>query len=112
APSLSGSRDTTLGYDRSDHFVNVRTTTLTDANGVTAAPNIARDFNFANKVYAQAGLSVIEIAHRNYSSGTTPPANSPTFTFPLSMTERMNIASRLNDSSVPVNKIETYYAPV
>ncbi|MCS7032452.1 MAG: hypothetical protein NZ561_00480 [Phycisphaerae bacterium] len=73
------------GYDMSDHQLRIRTTTLTDSNGVSAAPNIARDFHYANRIWggSQAGLSVIQDAHRNYTSGGANPGGLPvTFTFP------------------------------
>lgn len=77
--------DTFLGYDTSDHVTRVRTTTLTDSNGVVATPNFARDFNFMNRIYgSQAGWSVLETAHRNYTSGAAVPGGNPVnFTFPI-----------------------------
>jgi hypothetical protein len=77
--------NTVFGYDTSDHITRIRTTTLTDANGVTATPNIARDFNFMNRIYgSQAGWSVLETAHRNYTSGGAVPGGNPVnFTFPI-----------------------------
>lgn len=58
-PAMDGTRDLNFGFDRSDRFVNVRTVTVTDNAGVAANPNIRRDFDFSNKVYALAGLSII-----------------------------------------------------
>ena len=77
--------DTTLGYDMSDHQIRIRTTTLTDSAGVVAMPSIGRDFNFANRIWggSQAGLSFIQDAHRNYTSGAANPGGQPVnFTFP------------------------------
>lgn len=88
ARASSRLRSTGFGFDMSDHLIRVRTTTLTDRNGVTATPNIERDFNFANRTYlSQAGLSVVETAHRNYTSGNPVPGGNPVnFTFPIATT--------------------------
>ncbi|MCC5640413.1 PEP-CTERM sorting domain-containing protein [Nostoc sp. CHAB 5844] len=59
-PVLDGTVNTTLGYDWSDFRVNVRSTIVVDKNGVSAAPNARRDFDFANQIYAQIGISVIQ----------------------------------------------------
>ncbi|MGH8598449.1 MAG: hypothetical protein ACREXT_17490, partial [Gammaproteobacteria bacterium] len=99
------------GYDRSDHFVNARTTKLTDAAG-TAAPvgGIPDDFDYTNRIWAQAGLSVIETATRPVVS---PAAGTASFTFPLSHgigqagpPEEQNIMSANNG---PIGTVEVYY---
>jgi len=66
--------DTAIGYDRSDHFVNARTTILTDTAGnIAPSGGIPDDFHFANKAWAQAGLSVIEVATRPIALPASEP---------------------------------------
>jgi hypothetical protein len=102
-PSLAGPRDQDFGYDRSDHFVGVRTTTLVDSTGGPAMPDIPRDFAFANRAFVQqAGLSVLETAHRTL--GSSPPAE---FTFPLDVPEEMALAANRN-AGAPT--LDAYYA--
>ncbi len=80
-PSLSGGRDAFFGYDRSDHFVRVANNTVTDgtpapAGPRTAAPNIPRDYDFANRAWAQSGLSVLSVQERGVvEAGVTFPLN-------------------------------------
>ncbi|MFO0910510.1 MAG: hypothetical protein U0794_19555 [Isosphaeraceae bacterium] len=109
APSLAGPADNALGYDRFDNVVNVRTTILTDANGVTAAPNITRDFDYANQIYGQAGISIIQTATRNYTSGANPGGGNvaTNFTFPLANADMVNIKTNLNGAQPTV---DAYYA--
>ncbi|MHB1156434.1 MAG: PEP-CTERM sorting domain-containing protein [Phycisphaerales bacterium] len=105
APWIGGPADTNFGYDRSDRNYSVRTNVLTDANGIVGAPNFATDFDYANKIYMlQAGVSVIQTANRNITSGL---AGSPAFTVPLSNAEEQAIMTNLN-AAAPT--IETYYA--
>jgi hypothetical protein len=59
-PALDGTTNTSSGFDRSDFSVNVRSTTVVDKNGVAATPNARRDFDYANQIYAQAGISVLQ----------------------------------------------------
>ena len=61
-PALDGTTDTMLGYDRSDHAVTLRALVVTDdttPTPQTATPDIPRDLHFSNKVFAQAGVSVM-----------------------------------------------------
>ena len=99
-------RDTMIGYDRSDHFVNARTTALVDRTGVVGLTGgIPNDFDFANKAWAQAGLSVIETATREV---TSPPAGAAgSFTFPLSFAEEQAIMSANNAAGT--GTVEVYY---
>jgi len=101
-PALQGPRDPEFGYDRSDHFVGVQTTTLTGAGGGPALPNIPRDFDVANRAFVlQGGLSIVETAHRDVSSGA-----AAAFTFPLDVAEEMGITASLN-AGAPT--LDVYY---
>jgi hypothetical protein len=74
-----------IGYDRSDFHVDVRNIIVKDANGVEANPNIERDYNFANQIYAQLGISVLNAGNVSASynnvtfpiNGTPSPADPP-----------------------------------
>jgi PEP-CTERM motif len=105
-PSLAGPRDTDFGYDRSDRFVQVRSTILTDNTGATAANNRVVDFDFANKAYVyQAGVSVLETSTRGVVS---PPVGAAgTFSFPLTFPQEQSIMAA-NNGAAPT--IELYYA--
>jgi hypothetical protein len=121
-PALDGTTSVFTPFDRSDHAVNVRTTTLTDNSvpAVTAAPNRPRDFDFASKIYAQAGISVVSAGNRAYTSGTNPPAAN--FDFALSHgrgaaqtglpDEELAIRNGLENvlPAVPNTTVEAYYA--
>ena len=88
-PSLAGPRDVFLGYDRSDRFVSVRSTILTDSAGIIAPSDRPTDFDYANKAYLlQAGLSAIETANRAIASPAAGMANA--FTFPITDNDPVN----------------------
>ncbi|MCI0332255.1 MAG: PEP-CTERM sorting domain-containing protein [Planctomycetes bacterium] len=76
--NLNTLTNTVYGYDRSDHWVDVHSVVVQDSVGVTATPSIARDFNFANQIYATLGISV---HNRNPVTGVyanvTFPINTP-----------------------------------
>src|SRR4051812_40096397 len=67
-PSRDGTTQTFDPFDYSNRFVNVKTIIVTDNAGVEARPGgqaantgigIRRDFDYSNKIWMQAGLSVI-----------------------------------------------------
>ena len=69
--------DTKLGYDRSDHMVMVNNVIVEDQNGVKPAATkdtIARDFDYANQIYAQLGVCVLNegIKQAKYNNVTYP----------------------------------------
>jgi hypothetical protein len=86
APSLNGPADTFLGYDRSNRIVSVDTKTVTDGStpANTASPQIVRDFNFANRIYVQSGVSIIETAEKAVTEAG--------ITFPVTDAEAAQIA--------------------
>ena len=123
-PSLAGSRDVLFGYDRSDRFVTVRSTILTDSGipGMNGRPpqvgqaDRPTDFDYANKAYLlQSGVSVIETDTRGVTSPAVGMAGS--FDFPLSHglgdaqmglpSEEQNIMTS-NNAGAPT--IDNYYA--
>jgi len=102
-PSLAGPTDQEFGFDRSDRSVAVRTTTLIDATGGPAQPDVPRDLAFANRAFVQqAGLSLVETAHRTVLSGAPVP-----FLFPLDVGEETALAGALN-AGAPT--LDVYYA--
>ncbi|WP_197524718.1 SdrD B-like domain-containing protein [Botrimarina hoheduenensis] len=63
--SVSASTTNLIGYDRSDYFVEVHSNVV-DAkydNGYPgpATPQYARDFDYANQIWAQAGITVLNV---------------------------------------------------
>jgi len=72
-----------LGYDRSDFQVRVQNVISTDKNGVTAGPNqasIERDYNFANQIYRQLGISPLSTGNVDARYGNvTFPVDINTF---------------------------------
>ena len=104
-PALLGSRGFTFGYDRSDRSLAVQTTTLIDENGVSALPDIARDFDFANRAFVgQAGLTLLEVAHRDHAS--PPLGQASSFAFPLTAADETALAAGLNAGAPTV---DVYY---
>lgn len=106
-PALNGPADNSMGYDRSDHMVNVRTTTLTDptqpAAGQTVGVNRPDDFRGANRAWQQtAGISIVERAHRdvNVPAGVTFPITG------AGPDERQTIFNALNNGN---QQLEVYY---
>lgn len=96
-PSLKGGTNVDFPFDRSDHFVKVRSTVLTYSGVAGAAPRASQmapedrvtDSHFANKAYMlQAGLSVLETATCHVVS---PAAGMPNaFTFPITSNDAVN----------------------
>jgi hypothetical protein len=58
-PAMDGTTQTFDPFDRSNRFVNVKTITVNDNAGTAAAPNIPRDFDYASKIWAQTGISIV-----------------------------------------------------
>jgi hypothetical protein len=61
---MDGTTDTNYGFDRSDNQAIVNPIQVSDKDGGVGSvaakiANRVRDFDFANKIYAQAGLSII-----------------------------------------------------
>jgi hypothetical protein len=107
-PALNGNPDNSMGFDRSDHMVNVRTTILVDptqpAGSQMVGVNRVDDFRAANRVWQQtAGLSIVERAHR-------PNVNLPMdTTFPITgnaPNDRMAIFNANNNGN---QLLEVYY---
>ena len=85
--NLNGLTNTNFGFDRSDHWVNVHSVVVRDGTpaAISAMPNIARDFNFANQIYAQLGISV-------HSVNPVVAQYGPNVTFPINGTPAPNAA--------------------
>lgn len=108
-PSLAGPVNTVFGYGRSDRFLQVQTSILTDSTGARARSDRVTDFTVANEVYmAQAGLSVLETRSQELVSVNNDPARR--FSFPLSFAvEEVAIMQNLNlNRAAPL--IDVYYA--
>jgi PEP-CTERM motif len=58
-PAMDGTTSQFDPYERSNRYVNVKTIVATDNTGIAASPNIQRDFDYANKIWMQQGVSVI-----------------------------------------------------
>ncbi len=97
-PAMDGTIDKTLGYDRSDFSVSVNNIIVTDQPGNTATPKLNRDFDFANQIYAQIGISVVSTGAANF------PYNN--VTFPIDFDERTIIQGQ-NRQADPV--VNNYY---
>lgn len=74
-PANDGTRNARLGYDRSNFFVEVHNKIVTIRNQTntadeTANPNIPRDYNYADQIWAQAGISVLSTGTQNVRFGT------------------------------------------
>lgn len=81
--------DTNLGYDRSDFSVRVSNKIVTVNKQVgpgteTGVANIPRDFDYANQIWAQAGISVFSTEVRNVDHSTGNAAGNPVVTSPIS----------------------------
>lgn len=109
-PYLGGPNNTAYPYVRSDNFVSVRTSILTDANGAVAQADRATDFNYANTVWVQlAGLSVLETSTRALTSNVNQNGcNTPNFTFPLHF--QNNEIPIMNQCNGLSPTIDAYYA--
>jgi PEP-CTERM motif-containing protein len=105
-PAMDGTTDTAFGFDRSDNFVNIRTVTVTDNAATAATPNVRRDFDFANKIYAQAGLSLV----RTESGALTlnGMGGAPNVAWPINQTNQDDAMKALGRSA-NATTINTYY---
>lgn len=82
-PNLAGARDAFEGYDRSQRFFAVDHKIVTDQNGAPLANtastvNISRDYDVANKVWVQSGVSILNVAQQNVNvnyAGALPVAS-------------------------------------
>jgi hypothetical protein len=92
-PAMDGSTQTFDPFDRSNRFANVKTIIVSDSNGVAARPNnqdaatgigIRRDFDYANKIWAQLGLSIIRTEHGTLSLDGT--GGAPSLAWPINRT--------------------------
>lgn len=99
-PALDGTTNTVSGYDRSDFRVNVRSTTVVDMNNVSATPNARRDFDFANQIFAQAGISTLQT-----ETARTAYAN---VSFPLSTGAEDDLVKMSSRSTNPLT-VNNYY---
>ena len=108
-PALDGTTDMSRGYDRSDHAVTLRALVVTDdatPTPQTATPDIPRDLHFSNKVFGQAGVSVM-------LDGPATDITVSDVTFPLSISttgdgELDTVFADSHRSSVPT-VINTFY---
>lgn len=90
---LKDLKDTSLGYDRSDFFVDVnnKIVTIDRAPGTpgggteTANPNIPRDYDFANQIWAQAGISVLNTGVQNVDHSTGNAAGNNVVQSPVNI---------------------------
>lgn len=108
----SSLKDNELGYDRSDNylhvdnkyvnanFVNVFQTSLREAS-----PQIARDYNYANQLWAQAGLSVFNVGTKiaDWTASGDPTA-------PFNADERSLIQGLPGDRNADPTVVNNYYA--
>lgn len=105
-------KDDELGYDRSDNFVSVDNKYV-NANFVNifqtslreASPQIARDFNHANQLWAQAGLSVFNVGTKiaDWTASGDPSA-------PFNADERSLIQGLSGDRNTDPTVVNNYYA--
>jgi len=105
-PANNGTTNTKLGFDRSDRFVTIKTITTSDNMGIPAHPQIARDFDFTNKIYAQAGVSVIRTEQGTIALNGT--AGSPNVRWPINQDDQDNAMKALNRSP-DTKTINDYY---
>jgi len=107
--------DTNIGYDRSDKFVQVHNKVVTvDAGAgppgtVAAAPNIARDYNYANQIYAQIGLSVLSTGQQavSHTTGNAQGNNVVANPFNDSTVASVGQVTSQNRQAAPV--VNNYY---
>jgi len=99
-PALRGIPDEKKGFDRSDHRVDVANVQVKGSN-FDARPDIARDFDFANEIYAQGGLFIRESEPLKFQ-------NNPAVSAPLSDRERSLIQQ--DNRSGNSRTVNNYYA--
>ena len=104
--------DTKLGYDRSDFSVQVhnKITTVDAAGGgkATADPNIPRDYNFANQIWAQAGISVLSTGKQSVDFSTGNAAGNTVVDAPVTFADLATIEAE-NRKAAPI--VNNWYAP-
>jgi hypothetical protein len=93
--------DRKLGFDRSDHQVKVSNKLITVSNQAPS-PQIARDYNFAGQIYAQAGVSVLSTGSEGFHFGNAAdlPVN---ISFPGAGNEQNRIQGTLRQGAPIVN---------
>ena len=106
-PALNGTADNARGYDRSDHMVNVRTTTLTDPTQPVGSQTVGEsrpdDLRGSNRAWQQtAGISIVERAHRDLNV----PAG---VTFPITGSGPDDRQTIFNANNASDQQLEVYY---
>ncbi|MDP6057927.1 MAG: PEP-CTERM sorting domain-containing protein [Pirellulaceae bacterium] len=87
--NLTKLKDPTLGYDRSDFRIQVHNKIVTTEKSTggggpeTATPNIARDYNYANEIWNQAGISVISTGQLAVDHSAGNNQGNPVVTTPV-----------------------------
>lgn len=108
-PAMNGTTQTFSPFDRSNRYVDVKTITVSDNLGVAAAPNIARDFDYANKIYAQAGISIIrERDPGNETLALNGAGGAPTTAWPMNQGAHDDAMKALKRSA-NATTINNYY---
>lgn len=102
-------KDTLIGFDRSDHWVAVRNITVTDFNGATPNPDHLRDYDYANQIYEQIGISVetihnLSVQYNNPTNAVVYPVGNPN----VSVIEIDNVRSVIANRDAPPT-INNYY---
>ena len=99
-PAMDGTEQTFDPFDRSNRFVNVHNKIVTDGSTPrqTATPDLIRDYDFGNKIYAQAGISVVSTGNQAVTQGDV--------TFPLDFDERTKV---LSNNRVGGKTVNDYY---
>ncbi len=108
-PSLAGPANTVYGYGRSDRFIQVQTSILTDSAGARARSDRVTDLGVANRTFlSQAGVSFLETRSQELVSVNDDPNRR--FSFPLSFAvEERNIMLNLN-ANRGAPRVDVYYA--
>lgn len=104
-PALGGGTNVMNPYDRSDRVVDVKTITVTDNAGTTAMPSINRDFHYANKIWMQMGVTVLE---EETDTLTHNGAQAPAQTFPFN-TGAEDDAMKIFERSANPSAVNLYY---
>jgi hypothetical protein len=110
-PALDQPTNSFEPYDRSNHFVNVRTTVVTaemEGGGadVAASPDIQRDLHRSNKIYAQAGMSVVHTESGTLNLDGT--GGRPDVQWPIDQNGEDD-AMKASSRSANARTVNTYY---
>lgn len=107
--------DRRLGYDRSDFFVQVHNKVARiDPNGMVddgiPTPDMPRDYDVANQIWAQAGISVLNagvqhVDHRTGNAAGNTPVNSP---ITLASPDEVGAIQAQNRQAAPI--VNNWYA--